>query len=132
MSINLDSEIVEEFSLINEHIEICTVVVRFQCATSKSLKKIIISAIYRPHSKYNNVNRFSSVLTDILTNPLFLNNSVYILGDININLLELFTHKPTEQYLANIHSLNYFELISRPTRFPQPRQRAKPSLIDHI
>ena len=129
---SLDSELIEQFSFVNEHIEICTVLLRIKCSISLSIKKFVIASIYRPHSKFKNVNNFSSVLTDILSSPLFLNNHVYILGDININLLELFLHKPTEQYLANIHSLNYFELISRPTRFPCSDQRVKPSLIDHI
>ena len=44
----------------------------------------------------------------------------------------MFNDKPTEQYLAEIHALDFFELISRPTRFPPPNQRAKPSLLDHI
>ena len=128
----LNSELVKEFSFVNKDIEICTVIVRVECATSNVTNKFVISAIYRPHSKHKNVNQFTNTLSEILNKPLFLNNKVYLLGDFNINLLEIFSHAPTEQFLSSMQALNYFELISRPTRFPQKNQRAKPSLIDHI
>lgn len=54
------------------------------------------------------------------------------MGDWNIILLEHSSHKPTEQFINTLQSLNYFPLISRPTRFSEPGQRGRPSLLDNI
>ena len=54
------------------------------------------------------------------------------MGDFNIDLLSYINHKPTNEFLTAMQSLNYFELISRPTRFPINKAKGRPSLIDHI
>ena len=127
----INSEVIEEFSYVHKDIEICTVILRVNCSKSNSVKKIVISAIYRPHGKHKRVNEFIPIISNILSKPLFLNNNVYIMGDFNINLLEIFKHGPTLNFLNEMQSFDFFELISRPTRFPKA-DRAKPSLLDHI
>ena len=47
-------------------------------------------------------------------------------------MLEHATHNDTGEYLNLMQSLNFIPLISRPTRFPEGGQNARPSLLDHI
>ena len=54
ISSSIDSELVNEFSFISNDIEICTVKIKFNCTLSKTTKKFVISAIYRPQSKHKN------------------------------------------------------------------------------
>ena len=59
-------------------------------------------------------------------------NKVILLGDFNIDLLGILDHKPTSEFLSAMQAMNYFELISRPTRFPINNAKGRPSLLDHI
>ena len=122
----IHAEINEEYSFINEEMEICTVSVKLLD------NNYTISCIYRPRFKHHNVEIFSDKLKSILQKPLFKKSKSIILGDFNINLLEHETHQETGAYLQMMQSLNYMPLISRPTRFPEGDQNAKPSLLDHI
>ena len=123
---NIDSTILDKFSYVNEDFEICTI------ATEINNKNHIISAIYRPNSKHEKVDEFRTKITAILNTNTFKRTNVILTGDININLLEHTTHRPTNEYLNTLQSLNYIPLITRPTRFPEGNQNADPSLLDHI
>ena len=123
---NFTSDINPEFSYINSEIEICTVSVQI------SNNKYNISCIYRPRYKHNNVKEFSVELKKVLQNRNFKNSNSILIGDFNINLLEHESHNDTGDYLYMMQSLNYIPLISRPTRFPEGDQAARPSLLDHI
>ena len=91
-----------------------------------------ISYLYRPYSKYTNVNEFNTFIDQLLSNRLFTNNRNIILGDFNINILEHVSHLPTNSLITTMQSNNYFPQISRPTRFPDNNTTASPSLLDHI
>ena len=131
---NIDSDLIDEFSFIGKDLEICTIRMRVNCVHSDQPKTYVVSCIYRPDSKTKNVGKFKEALNVILSNNIFTNNNSLLLGDFNIDLLNYLKLKPTEQYLTHMQSNNYYELISRPTRFPvnQRGNKAKPSLLDHI
>ena len=129
---HLTSELIDDFSFVTDDIEMCTTKLKVRCKDSNSDDTYIVSCIYRPHSKLKNVGKFKNTLTSILSNDTFMRNKVLLLGDFNIDLLSYLAHKPTNQFLSAMQSLNYFELISRPTRFPINNARGRPSLIDHI
>ena len=122
----IDANFIEEFSFINDEIEICTVLINI------SDKKYTISCIYRPRYKHHMVNEFSKQLKKLLNNPTLKKSNTILLGDFNINLLEHETHLETGNYLHMIQSLNFIPLISRPTRFPEGEQNGRPALLDHI
>ena len=71
-------------------------------------------------------------MTQLLKLDTFKKNKTILIGDFNINLLEHTTHRETGDYLNKMQSLNYFPLISRPTRFPEGEQNSRESLLDHI
>ncbi len=59
-------------------------------------------------------------------------NKIIIMGDLNINLLEHWTHNPTNNFLASLQTMNFYPHISRPTRFPDNSNLGHQSLFDHI
>ena len=83
---SIESELIEEFSYINNIIELCSVRVKV------SNESYVISTIYRPSSKYLDVDIFDKELSGILKNDIFKKNKHVILGYLNINLLEFATH----------------------------------------
>ena len=56
------------------------------------------------------------------------NKDIYIMGDININLLQFSDHAKTNDYLDNTFSLGFIPLITKPTRVTP----YSATLIDHI
>ena len=125
VSDKLHSEQSCTLTFVNENIEINTVKVTFDS------QQFTICTVYRPHSKHNNVEQFTDILTSLIQRNTIKNEKVIILGDFNINLLEHSTHLPTNNFLASIQTLNFFPHISRPTRFPDSLQLGDPSLLDH-
>lgn len=126
VSDHLNSIQLLEHSYIHDEIEINSVDVHV------SNKTYTICGIYRPHFKHNRVDCFSEKLSEILLSNDLRGKQIILMGDFNINLLELDTHPPTHNFLTHIQSLNYFTHISRPTRFPDGLQAGDPSLLDHI
>ena len=125
VSNTLQSEQIENLTIVNESIEINTIKIN-----SDSLN-ILICGIYRPNSKHIAVEEFADILIALLSDAA-KNNNLVILGDFNINLLEHTTHVPTNNFLMNIQSLNFIPHIARPTRFPDSLNLSEPSLLDHI
>ncbi len=122
---DIHSEPIHQHTFVNETMEICSVQLNLRT-------NLIISVIYRPHSKHVAVEEFSLALNDILTQNTFTKNNTILLGDLNINLLEHTSHQPTNNFLNTMQALNYFPHISRPTRFPDNPTLGQPSLLDHI
>ena len=122
----LNCEKVEEFSYLNQIIEICTVklMINEKCYT--------IAAIYRPSNKYEKIKEFRKELTPILKNPIFKKSNSIIIGDLNIDLLIHGEHQQTNEYLNMLQTFNYTPIITRATRFPEGRQLGNPALLDHI
>ena len=122
----IEVDILEEFSYVSEEIEICTVRMKLLD------KNYTISCIYRPRYKHDKVKEFSVILRKILQNSYFKKSNAILLGDFNINLLEHETHADTGDFLSMMQLHNFIPLISRPTRFPEGDQNARPSLLDHV
>ena len=89
-------------------------------------KHIMIGCIYKHPSA--NVDEFTTVLDKFL-NQLNMNKyEVYILGDMNIDLLKHHTHLQTGRYLDMLYSHNLLPVITKPTRITNHTA----TLIDHI
>ena len=56
------------------------------------------------------------------------NKDVYIMGDMNIDLLKFKEHRKTGEYLENLFSSCFLPLITKPTRVSEHSA----TLIDHI
>jgi len=89
-------------------------------------KSVIVGCIYKhPNAS---INEFTDELDAKIKE--FRNNkqTVYILGDFNIDLLKYETHLPTENYVNMLFSNSFFPLITKPTRITDHTA----TLIDHI
>ena len=118
----LNAEILSEFSISNEIIQLSTVKITFG-----NLNFIIIG-VYRPHS--GNIKDFTNKLLNILTNINLQHQKIFILGDFNINLLN--DDNDILLFKTEMNALSFSSLISKPTRFPPGNSFCLPSLLDHI
>jgi hypothetical protein len=92
-------------------------------------KHIIIGTIYRPNSfPQADVDIFSHTMTELQDLLGRENKDVYIMGDMNIDLLKFSDHRNTGIYLENIFSQGFLPLIVKPTRLTSHSA----TLIDHI
>ena len=111
---------VSDLSFYNETIEICTVKVVLSNCTK------FILGIYRPHS--DSVENFNHVISNILNNRILANKSLFIAGDLNINILN--DNSISNSFINNLNSYHFIPLITKPTRFSTTA--LNPSLLDHI
>ena len=97
-------------------------------------KKLIVGSVYRPNSSYINVTAseqltlFNDQMLSVLSAINDNNSTAYILGDFNLDVLKLCNHGPTSEYVENLFSMGYLQLITKPTRCSGPSA----TLIDHI
>jgi len=92
-------------------------------------KNIIIGTIYRPNTyPLANLDIFLQNMSDLQNILSSENKDVYIMGDMNIDLLKFHDHIKTGDYLENIFSAGFIPLITKPTRITEHSA----TLIDHI
>jgi exonuclease III len=97
-------------------------------------KNIVIGSIYRPNSAYVDMTSTEqlSVFNETLLHTMSLINNenlvAYLLGDFNIDVLKINDHQPTSNYIENVFSMGFLQLITKPTRCINGHA----SLIDHV
>ena len=126
VSNKLNSMQIKPLSQVTNLMEILTI----KCSIGD--QSFIVCSIYRPDSKYNNVDKFTNELLNILNDKQLKNEDIIVIGDLNINLLEHQTHQPTNDFINAMQAMNFHPHISKPTRFPDNIQIGLPSLLDHI
>ena len=77
-------------------------------------KNIIGGVIYRPPNQ--SVGDFMSKHNDLLAKIFRENKICFILGDFNLNLINLQHHQNTGEFLDGLDSNMFFPMITRPTR----------------
>ena len=98
-----------------------TLFIEFKLGT----QNIVVGVIYRrPNS---NINDFLENLDQIVSALADENKIIYLMGDININLLN-YNSPNIEKLIGVMHGNNLFNVISKPTRVA----RGSATLIDHI
>ena len=112
-------KIKENLCIMNNYIECVFIEARMS-------KKVLIGTIYRPPDK--KIKDFNLHLLSILETVSKLHLPCYLLGDVNISLLNHATHSETGNYLDSLYSNSFVPLINRPTRVTNNSA----SLIDHI
>jgi len=89
-------------------------------------KPIVIGEIYRPPG--SSVDSFNTYIETFLKSVNKEGKLCYLLGDYNINLINVHTHSPTENLVDIMFSQAFVPLINRPTRVTVNTA----TLIDHI
>ena len=69
-----------------------------------------------------------NILTLFLTNFPKENKQVFLLGDLNMNLLKYNDHQPTNEFLESLTSNSFLPYILQPTRLTSHSK----TLIDNI
>ena len=113
-----------DLDVFNDHME--SVYVEIDKCNFSTDKDIIIGTIYRrPNSDIRIFNELLSTSLNMLSRE---NKLVYLLGDYNLNLLNVESHVLTSEFLEVMFSNHLFPLITRPTRITQHSA----TLIDNI
>jgi len=89
-------------------------------------QKIIIGMVYR-HPQYN-IDEFSQSLSETIIKIAKNNYVYYVLGNININLLNATNDSRIQQYIDTLCSLGCYPFINKPTRVVNEAE----TCIDHI
>ena len=77
------------------------------------MSNVVIAVIYRmPDSS---VNVFNERINDTLNVIQKENKLIYVMGDLNIDLLKSDVHKSTSSLLDVLYSYNVFPVITKPT-----------------
>ena len=117
----ISCKLVSEFCFSNIILESCVVELIFN-------KKIfVIFSVYKAcDSPTEQFNRF---ISETLNNEFFKNKNIVVLGDMNINLLNL-EDAGVREFVCTMQSLKFLPCLTKPTRSPNFTQNS--SLIDHI
>ena len=89
-------------------------------------KNVNFGVLYRPPN--TDIHCFTDVLKDICEKIRYENKPCYLMGDYNINLLNVESHSPTADFNDTMFSYGFIPLITRPTRVTQ----SSATLIDNI
>ena len=89
-------------------------------------KNIIVGLIYRPPN--TNIVDFNSYINDLLMSIKCERKLIYLIGDLNINLLNSEKHLLTSEFLDIMYSFSFYPLINKRTRVGNERA----TLIDNI
>ena len=114
----------DDLIMLNDSIE--TVFIEVEANILKTLNNVIIGVIYRPPN--SDINSFMSDLKCILSKLDKEKKCIYVMGDFNLNLLNMDNHLPTSEFLEIMYSFSYFPLINKPTRI----KKDSATLIDNI
>jgi hypothetical protein len=101
---------------------------------SDGSRKYIVGSVYRPNSNHPNLtvndqqNQFYELFSTQAAHLSTYDNPVYILGDLNLDLLKYNESNIVKNYVDMLFSFGFLQLILKPTRFT-PNSA---TLIDHI
>ena len=108
----IDYQTCDYLTLMNDYVE--SVFGQLSHKSIKSTRDIIVDVIYRKPN--TDVKSFVHEMSNLLSLLQKTNKVVYIMGDYNINLLNVHTHIPTADFIHMMYSYSFFHLITKPTR----------------
>ena len=88
--------------------------------------KLLCGSVYRPPN--GNLNNFLELLSDLLDKIASENKKCYIMGDLNINLLEYDSNNIVRDTVALLNSKYFYNSINKPTRVTLHSA----TIIDHL
>ena len=89
-------------------------------------KNIIVGCVYKPPD--TSVTEFNNSIKIILSKISSENKLSYLIGDFNINFLNVDSHQPTDDFINLMTSSSLYPLISKPTCITS----STATLIDNI
>ena len=114
----------------NKNLSKCTVNIETCVVELEYLgKKYVIIALYRPCQ--GSKNDFIQELDQIINSIDLKNCTVFVVGDFNLNLLDI-ENSHTVEFASKLLANSFISLIDKPTRFPRGNQLSAPSCLDMI
>ena len=120
---SLNTQYIQQGSIINNTVESCMVQV------INKEHNITVLGIYRPHSDV--IQNFTEEVERLLLNNTNPCQNVILIGDFNINLLDI-NNASIENFHTALQSMHFLPTITKPTRFPPTSVPSVPTLLDHI
>ena len=77
-------------------------------------KNVIVGVVYRPPN--TDLEMFINYMSEILTVVKSENKLMYLMGDYNVNLLNIDNHLLTSEFLEMFYSYSFLPVINKPTR----------------
>jgi exonuclease III len=97
-------------------------------------KKAAVVSIYRPPTNHPSLTQseqfaqFMELFANLIDDLQNTYNDLYILGDLNIDVLKYDTVQSSQDYVDLLFSHGLLQVITKPTRFSPPSA----TLIDHV
>jgi exonuclease III len=97
-------------------------------------KKCIVGSVYRPGTAHPTLTasdafvNFSELLSNVLDELSSFNIPIYLLGDLNLDVLQVNASSNVSDYINLLFSYGLLQVITRPTRCTDHSA----TLIDHI
>ena len=121
---NYRYKIRNDLSKLNEYIEV--IFVELDRSWVNTAKNVVVGVIYRPPN--TDMSLFANSLNELLSQLKSEKKNIYIMGDFNINLLNVDDHLPSAEFLEMMYSYSFLPLINKPTRV----KSTSATLIDNI
>ena len=109
---NIDFKIREDLTMSNDLME--TLFIEIDKNTFGKNKNTIVGVVYRPPD--TDIDSFNKSMGELLSKTHTKNNLLYIMGDFNINLINVDKHIGTHDFLDIIYENTLFPAITKPTR----------------
>ena len=104
----------------NDNYESCFIEIE-----SQNSKNVVVGVVYRAHTSIDDFVRDIDPIFKVLDSEKKL---IYVMGDFNIDLLKVESHRPTHDYLELIYSYSLIPCIYKPTRITA----STATIIDNI
>ena len=114
----------KNLNIISDVLE--SIFIEIDKSVMQTKENVIIGTIYRPPN--TDMDQFLEQMTTILETVRKEKKLCYIMGDFNINLLNIQRHKPSNDFYNLMESFYLFPLIIKPTRITE----FSATLIDNI
>ena len=101
-----------DLDIFNEFIE--SKFVELDKTNFEQSKSVVIGVIYRPPN--TDIYEFNRLISMIQCKVAKENKDCYLLGDYNINLLNVSSHIPSSDFLETVFADSFVPLINKPTR----------------
>ena len=113
-----------DMKIFNEYCE--SIFIEIEKSQLSFDKNIIVGVMYRPPN--TDMKDFNEIIKELLENIKRENKICYLMGDYNIDLLNIESHSPTSDYNDIMYSNGFIPLITRPTRVTN----SSATIIDNI
>ncbi|XP_065664405.1 uncharacterized protein LOC136086066 [Hydra vulgaris] len=94
---------------------------------NKTSKNIIIHALYRPPS--GSIKVFEDHIRNVIKNNYIKKKTVYMVGDLNLNILDYDSNKNIKQFFNVIFKNSYIPVINKPTRITNKSETSIDQII---